>query len=184
MNSKRYLILLVMMIALLCLPACRKEEPMTTTTPATMETHPATEETQIQETIVEDGVIIGAGLEFEEEAEATETTETTPQETEEENQEITAPTEEKHPDETTAPTENQDSEETNPSTHPSGSASEYVAYMNMSAAEQAAFIDSFGSVDAFMAWFNKVKSEFDATDGSIDIGSGSVDLENILGGGK
>lgn len=198
MNRRTFMILIAVLLVLLCMASCKKKKPMSAEPSETVLT---TEEVQAKETIVGDGVISGAELELEEETEVTD-----PETTEESDKETTAPTEEKKPEETTAPTEGKDPEEntvptegkdpeettaptegtepeeTNPPTTPSGKGTAYEAYMNMSADEQAAFIESFGSMDAFMTWFNNAKAEYDSTDGSIDIGSGSVDLEDIIGG--
>lgn len=164
---RRYYIVIAVLAALLCLAGCKEIVMVPTTVPTATTsavTEPATEATQPQETIIGDGVISGVDLEDEEETEPT-----VPKKEEEE------------PKETTAPTEDQESEETTAPTSPEESTQTYKAYMDMSADEQAAFIASFESVDAFMSWFNKAKAEYDSTDGSIDIGSGSVDLEDIIG---
>ena len=162
---RRYYIVIAVLAALLCLAGCKEIVMVPTTVPTATTsavTEPATEATQPQETIIGDGVISGVELEDE--------TEPTVPEKEEEK-----------PKETTAPAEDQETEETTAPTAPEESAQSYKAYMAMSADEQAAFIASFESVDAFMTWFNKAKAEYDSTDGSIDIGSGSVDLEDIIG---
>lgn len=62
-----------------------------------------------------------------------------------------------------------------------GVVTEYDEYMNMSADEQQAFIESFESMEAFMTWFNKAQEEENASDNSIEIGSGVIDMTQISG---
>ena len=121
----------------------------------------------------------------------TESTEPTTGETE-------APTEGKddpvegttEPTEATDPTE---STETPESTEPSESTTPaegdnqggstvtaYENYMNMSGEEQLAFMQSFESMEAFFAWLNAAKAEYEAQNPGIDVGDGNIDL----GGGN
>ena len=57
----------------------------------------------------------------------------------------------------------------------------YEEYYAMSADEQASFINSFESIDAFFAWHTKAKEEYENARIEID-GSTPIDLEEILGG--
>lgn len=52
----------------------------------------------------------------------------------------------------------------------------YEQYHNMSGSAQKEFIDSFPSIEAFVAWYENAKAEYDALHPSIDVGGGSVDL--------
>ena len=51
---------------------------------------------------------------------------------------------------------------------PNADADAYLAYYEMSAAEQQAFIDSFGSLDAFFAWHTAAKAAYEAERTPID----------------
>lgn len=54
---------------------------------------------------------------------------------------------------------------------------EYEKYMNMSGAEQKAFMESFDSIEAFFAWLNQAQAEYEALHPEIEVGSGgTVDL--------
>ena len=59
----------------------------------------------------------------------------------------------------------------------------YESYMNMSPEQQEAFMESFGSVDAFIEWLKEAKSESEnSEDNSIIIdGNGPIDMEDIFG---
>lgn len=167
-------ILALALIALLLLTAgCRKA--------AVEPTEPAAAPTEPSETLLPGVGLVDEGVVMEEEEdEATEPTEAA---TEPEKDDETTP-KETEPEKETKPTEKPGDEETTPPTQskPDSAASAYSDYMNMSAAEQEAFINSFESVDAFMAWFNAAKDEHNANDNSIEIGSGTIDLEEITGG--
>ena len=185
-------ILIVALIALLLLATgCRKSE-VTPTEPSVAATTEPIETLGPGVGIVEEGVIM------EDEAdEATEPAETIPAETE---PKATEPESEKEttpkatePEKETDPTEKPGDSETTPAettppaeTKPSGGSatvsSAYSDYMSMSAAQQQAFIESFESMDAFMAWFNQAKAEHNANDNSIEVGNGTIDLEQITGG--
>ena len=174
MNKEKCRILLALTV-ILCLLGCRENNPLITTDATT--TVSTTETSLVQDTS-------GYGEEtYGVEDEDDQETEPTIQDKEEDKtEETTAPTIGSEQEGTTAPTVGSEQEGTTAPTQPEGSASAYKAYMDMSADEQAAFIASFDSIDAFMDWFNKAKAEYDSTEGSIDIGSGSIDLEDILGG--
>lgn len=175
-------ILIIALIALLLLTTgCRKAEVTTTEPPVAATTEPS-------ETLMPGVGIVENGVVMEEEAdEPTEPAETEPAETEPESGKETTP-KATEPEKETDPTENPGDGETTPpaETKPSGGSatvsSAYTDYMNMSAAQQQAFIESFESLDAFMAWFNQAKAEHNANDNSIEVGSGTIDLEQITGG--
>ena len=177
MNKK---ILIIALIALLLLTAgCRKAE-VTPTEPSVATPTEPSETLGPGVGIVEDGVVM------EEEEEPTAPAETEPEATEPESEKETTP-KATEPEKETDPTEAPGGSETTPAeTQPSGgnatASSAYDDYMNMSAAEQEAFIESFESLDAFMAWFNQAKAEHNANDNSIEVGSGTIDLEQITGG--
>ena len=58
----------------------------------------------------------------------------------------------------------------------------YEQYTQMTDAEQTAFRDAFDSLDDFFAWYNEAKDEYDEQNPSIDVGDGSVDLEDLMNG--
>ncbi len=72
--------------------------------------------------------------------------------------------------ETSAPEEGEPPTESSTpgSTAPSADAAAYLAYYEMSAAEQQAFIESFGSLDAFFAWHTAAKAAYEAERTPID----------------
>lgn len=79
--------------------------------------------------------------------------------------------------ETTAPTES-----TNATEAPVDPASmDYAKFQAMSPAEQQAFVESFESIDAFFEWYNAAKEAYEAANPPIDIGSGNIDLDDIIG---
>ena len=58
----------------------------------------------------------------------------------------------------------------------------YEDYMEMTAAEQQAYYESFDDPMEFFAWLNAAKAEYEANKNDIEIGSGgSVDLGDIIG---
>ena len=172
---------IIALIALLLLTAgCRKAEVTPTEPPVAATTEPS-------ETLGPGVGIVEEGVIMEEETEPTEPAETEPEVTESGSDNETTP-KVTEPEKETDPTEQPGDGETTPpaETKPSGGSatvsSAYSDYMNMSAAEQQAFIESFESLDAFMDWFNQAKAEHNANDNSIEVGSGTIDLEEITGG--
>lgn len=81
------------------------------------------------------------------------------------------------PDATVPPTEPEDPTEPSKPTEPEptqppvGTGVTYLEYYAMSAEEQQAFIDSFGSLDAFFAWHTAAKEEYESGRTPIDGGS-------------
>ncbi len=55
-----------------------------------------------------------------------------------------------------------------PVSTPDPTAEAYIAYYNMSAAEQQAFIDSFGSIEAFFTWHTAAKKAYEDNRTPID----------------
>lgn len=102
------------------------------------------------------------------------------------SEEATEPTEETLPsEEVTEPTEETTpSEETVPPTEGGnqGSAGKtaYEDYINMTGEQQLAFMQSFDSMEAFFAWLNAAKAEYEAQNPGTDVGDGNIDL----GGGN
>lgn len=65
-------------------------------------------------------------------------------------------------------------------TQPADGTVTYLDYINMTGAEQMAFINTFSSYDAFFAWFNAAKEAYE--DGLIEVdGSTPVDGGNLNG---
>lgn len=58
----------------------------------------------------------------------------------------------------------------------------YEEYIKMTSDEQTAYRKTFDSTQAFFEWYNAAKAEYDEKNAGIDIGDGSVDLGDIIGG--
>ena len=89
------------------------------------------------------------------------------------------------PDETTEPTQSettptQPAEEEQKSPDNSG-LTDYERYNTMSGEEQMAFIESFGSIEAFVEWYNAAKAEYEAANPDIEIGDGIIDAGDLVG---
>ena len=89
----------------------------------------------------------------------------------------TKPTENTKPAETTKPAES-----TQPSKPAQGGKSAYETYMSMSPDEQKAFRATFGSTAEFFAWYNAAKAEHEKNDDTVDVGNGTIDLEDAMNG--
>lgn len=84
-------------------------------------------------------------------------------------------------EETPAPTSSPaESPENNPITAPSTTA--YEQYNAMSGDEQIAFMESFDSVDAFVAWYNAAQAEYNASRPAIEVEGGVIDMSEIISG--
>ena len=57
----------------------------------------------------------------------------------------------------------------------------YEIYQAMTGEEQMVFMDSFESMDAFFAWYNAAKEEYEAKQIEID-GTAPIDMSEIVGG--
>ena len=86
----------------------------------------------------------------------------------------TKPAGDKNPTDSTKPTEKPGSGDSDAVT--------YEEYMQMTATEQRDYMESFESVDAFFAWYNAAKAEYDAQNPDIEVGNGSIDMGDIIGG--
>lgn len=73
---------------------------------------------------------------------------------------------------------------TTPSSVPSIEETTYEDYTKMSGSEQLAFIQSFESMDAFFNWYNTAKQKYDKENAGTELNGGSVDLGDLIGGGK
>lgn len=58
---------------------------------------------------------------------------------------------------------------------------EYEKYNAMSGEEQMAFMQSFDTIEAFFAWLNNAKAEYEAANPAIEIGDGEIDIGAIIG---
>lgn len=58
---------------------------------------------------------------------------------------------------------------------------EYEKYNAMSGDEQLAYMQTFNSVEAFFTWYNNAKAEYEAANSSVEIGSGAIDIGEIIG---
>lgn len=67
-------------------------------------------------------------------------------------------------------------------TRPAGAPmTEYEKYQSMSAEEQMEYMNSFESVDAFFAWYNSAKEEYEAQIPVIEVGDGPIDMSEFFG---
>lgn len=55
----------------------------------------------------------------------------------------------------------------------------YEQYNNMSGSDQLAFIESFDSTEAFVAWYNAAKAEYNASNPPIEITGDVIDLGEL-----
>lgn len=69
-----------------------------------------------------------------------------------------------------------------PDDYPLKSRLTYEEYIAMTAEEQSAYRKTFESTKAFFDWYNAAKAEYDEKNAGLDIGDGSVDLGDIMGG--
>lgn len=58
----------------------------------------------------------------------------------------------------------------------------YEQYQNMSGEDQLAFMESFDSVEAFVAWYNAAQAEYEAKNPAIEIDGSVIDMNELLGG--
>ena len=58
----------------------------------------------------------------------------------------------------------------------------YEEYIAMSGADQKKYLESFESVEKFFKWFNAAKEQYDKENPSIEIGNGSIDMNEIING--
>ena len=75
----------------------------------------------------------------------------------------------------------------NPETEPPVSGKDpasytYEEFLAMSSAEQQAHFEQFTAIEAYFAWYNSAKAEYEANDDSIIIdGSGNIDIGDLMG---
>lgn len=114
-----------------------------------------------------------------EETEATEPEDTEPEDTEPAESEETETTEpeETEPEET-EPEETEPEETTPP---PAEGPSEYERFQDMSPSEQQEYMEGFDSIEDFFDWYDKAKQEYDDANPPIEVGGGSIDLDDIIG---
>lgn len=70
---------------------------------------------------------------------------------------------------------------TQPDLTPNGGIS-YEEYLVMSSDEQTAYRETFDSTGDFFDWYNAAKKAYDDANAGIDIGDGSINLEDIING--
>ena len=119
---------------------------------------------------------------------ATEVTQATEPVKSTEATESTKPTESTRPTESTNATEATQTTQPTEATQPpqggislSGAAAEYARYNAMAPDEQVAFYNTFDSMEAFVAWYNNAKAEYDRQNPSIEIGNGNIDIGDLIG---
>lgn len=165
--NKRILTLLVALFILITLSACVNKNEEQIQVSQTFEASPTRVPSVITNTITIDDI---------------EEPMHTPLVTSESVQPSIPPTEttdsaEESPAPTSAPAE---SPENNAITAPSATA--YEQYNAMSGDEQIAFMESFDSVDAFVAWYNAAQAEYNASRPAIEVEGGVIDMSEIIGG--
>ena len=155
-RAKKYVVLVLTIALLMTMVACRKKE---------VDQEPVNTETIVNTEMNTEATIspelqqaLEEGWIEEDWPEETEPKETEPKETE---------PEETKPEETTPP----------------ATTLGYEQYMNMSAAEQQAFFQTFDSVDAYFAWLNSAKADYEEKQNATDLENGAVDIEDLLGKG-
>lgn len=166
--NKRFVVVLLLVCILLT--ACGKNTNETTAA----ETTEATTETMA---VIETKP--GTGINPFENPDKAETTEpeeetTAPAEDNEEETTDSGEPSEKN-DDTTEPTTSQNEVQNTQAKEPS----DYEKYVNMSGDQQAAFIESFGSPEAFFAWLNNAKAEYTVNNPGVIVDDGVIDLEEI-----
>lgn len=208
MKNKRLILVLVILLVIGSLvTACGKKRSDKESEQTVVESIEHTQSTQPKSDAVADGIISEVVVEDEEDSPVSETelsktetapgedtTNTTTEPTEitptaaDNDQETTSPTTSDSTQETTSPAKPNSTQETTVSTLPPNTpeetVSDYDRYMDMSADEQQAFIESFPSLEAFMAWFNNAQKEHNANEDSLIIDSGVIDLEELSKMGK
>ena len=89
------------------------------------------------------------------------------------SEEVTEPTKETTPSEETVPPTEEENQGSTGTTA-------YEDYLNMTGEQQLAFMQSFDSMEAFFAWLNAAKAEYEAQNPGTDVGDGNIDF----GGGN
>lgn len=83
---------------------------------------------------------------------------------------------------TPKPTEKPDDASTSQTINPATGSTAYEAYSSMSGQQQMDFMNSFGSMEEFFAWYNNARAEYETLHPSIEIGSdGTIDLSGVVG---
>ena len=182
--NRRIVALLLAVVMLLSLAACKKQKPSDETT-VPVEVIAGVEE--VPDDFWEELTPAEQETEETKETAATEETEATQETTATDPTDGNSPTEEtKAPAATEDPKENQDA--TTEATEPSApeysdtKLSQYEWYQELSGEEQVAYMNSFDSVADFFAWYNAAKDEYEKQNPSVEIGGGSIDLGDIIGG--
>lgn len=60
--------------------------------------------------------------------------------------------------------------------------SEYEKFQSLSPSEQQEYVESFPSIDEFFNWYNAAKEEYEKANPPIEVGSGTIDVSQIIGG--
>ena len=55
----------------------------------------------------------------------------------------------------------------------------YEEYRDLSGREQQEYYNTFSDVEAFFAWYNAAKAEYEAAHPGIDAGDGNIDLGEL-----
>lgn len=182
-------LIVVMLLVMLLLSACKKDKNKSEITPETTQpvgTTEAVEETHfVAENVLKEEDFENSeeikGIQNEENSNVIEATEPVkedaPVETVEPT-EATEPAEETEPVvDTTDPTEEQEKQDVGIAVN----TTDYEKYHNMSGAEQKNFVDSFSSIEAFFAWYNSAKAEYDALHPEVGVGDLEIDLGGVGG---
>lgn len=171
MKRKMTALLLVLMM-ILPITACKRGEE----TEATDATETTATETAVVETTEELAPGVGVNI-FDDIESIDEMEESVKDDSQKDQESESENTSEKEPVATESkPIEN--TEATEPA--PLAVVTEYERYMAMSGDEQMAFMESFGSVEAFFEWLNAAKAEHEALKPAIPIEDGKIDLSEIV----
>ena len=57
---------------------------------------------------------------------------------------------------------------------------EYERFMNMTPAEQRAFMEDFDDIEAFFDWYNAAKFAYEQANPAIDVGEGDINIGEII----
>lgn len=58
----------------------------------------------------------------------------------------------------------------------------YEKFQDMSPSQQQSTMESFGSIQDFFKWYENAKQEYETANPPIDVGDGSLDMEDIVNG--
>lgn len=197
MTKKLIAVILVLLLLLLVMSVAimmdKKENADSGVTTGIQETEPGTQPTIPEETgeTVVDATMSGVEDSiFDDDEHPTEApSDQKDEETKDErdNQQSSSSANKKPETGTTKPAAPTEAKPTEPAEQPGDSDVEpgnmsYEQYQAMSAGEQHAYMDSFGSIDAFFDWYNAAKEKYESEHPPIEVGDSPIDLGEVVGG--